>query len=85
MFRFAQAPDYVLMAVGIIAAICNGGSMPLFALLFGNMLDSFKTLTDLTSITLYLLLVFIYLGVAVFVTGWIMIGCWSLTGERQSI
>ena len=73
------------MVVGTIAAICNGGSIPLFALLFGDMLDSFKTLTDLTSTTLYLLLVFIYLGVAVFVTGWIMIGSWAITGERQSI
>jgi hypothetical protein len=59
--------------------------MPLFALLWGNMLDSFKKGSDLGNATLDMLLIFIYLGVAVFVTGWIMIGSWAITGERQSI
>lgn len=59
--------------------------MPLFALLWGNMLDSFKNVSDMSNQTLSMLLLFIYIGLAVFVSGWIMIACWTITGERQSI
>jgi hypothetical protein len=54
--------------------------MPIFALLWGNMLDSFKNGSDLGNATLDMLLIFIYLGLAVFATGWIMITCWVITG-----
>lgn len=80
MFRFAQRADYILMTVGTIASICNGASMPLFALLWGGMLDSFKTGSNMVDSTLNMLLLFIYIGLAVFVTGWIMIACWLITG-----
>lgn len=73
------------MVVGTIAAICNGAAMPLFALLWGDMIDSFKSQTDMVDQTLKMLLLFIYIGIAVFVTGWLMIACWLITGERQSI
>lgn len=59
--------------------------MPLFALLWGDMLDSFKSKQDMTSQTLNMLLLFIYIGIAVFISGWIMIAAWMITGERQSI
>lgn len=54
--------------------------MPLFALLWGDMLDSFKSQTDMVGQTLNMLLLFIYIGIAVFVSGWIMIGSWLITG-----
>lgn len=59
--------------------------MPLFALLWGDMLDSFKSQAEMVNQTLNMLLLFIYIGIAVFVSGWIMIGAWLITGERQSI
>jgi len=31
------------------------------------------------------LLKFIYIGAGSFVSGWIMIACWTVAGERQSI
>lgn len=49
MFRFANGSDKCLIAIGVIAAICNGCIMPSFSLIFGNMIDSFgaeKTADD---------------------------------------
>jgi hypothetical protein len=43
------------MAFGTIMSICNGASMPLFALLWGNMLDSFAGYDKMVEQTLNLL------------------------------
>jgi ATP-binding cassette subfamily B (MDR/TAP) protein 1 len=49
LFRFAKKIDYLIMAFGTVMALGNGASMPLFALLWGNMLDSFKSPDDMAS------------------------------------
>lgn len=41
LFSFADSNDIVLMIVGTIGAIGNGLGMPIMALLFGQMVDSF--------------------------------------------
>jgi hypothetical protein len=68
------------MVIGIIAALCNGGLNPLFILLCGNMIDSYKIGSDLGNVSLNLFLYFIYIGVGIFASGWIMITCWRITG-----
>lgn len=68
------------MAVGTFFAICNGAAMPLFALLWGDMLDSFKSKDQMVDQTKNMLLLFIYIGLAVFASGWLMIACWLITG-----
>jgi ATP-binding cassette subfamily B (MDR/TAP) protein 1 len=73
------------MALGTFMAICNGASMPLFALLWGNMLDSFAGYDDMVNQTFHMLLLFIYVGLGVFASGWVMVAAWLITGERQSI
>lgn len=80
LFRFAKPADYAIMAFGTFFSLCNGASMPLFALLWGDMLDSFKSQADMVGQTLSMLLLFIYIGIAVFISGWIMIGAWLITG-----
>lgn len=35
LFRYATKTDYCLMIIGTLAAIINGSSLPLFALIFG--------------------------------------------------
>lgn len=68
------------MGVGTFFAICNGAAMPLFALLWGDMLDSFKNKDQMVDQTKNMLLLFIYIGLAVFASGWLMIACWLITG-----
>lgn len=41
LFRYATNYDKTLMMIGAIAAFLNGGAMPSFSLIFGNMIDSF--------------------------------------------
>lgn len=39
--RYATGKDKALMAFGAFAAFANGSSLPLFSLIFGEMIDSF--------------------------------------------
>lgn len=42
LMRYASKSDKVLMIVGSIAALINGASTPIFALIFGRMTSSFS-------------------------------------------
>ena len=84
-FRFAKRKDYILMGVGSFFSLANGATMPLFALLWGGMLQSFSDADSMVEQTKTLMLTFIYIGLGVFASGWIMIACWLITGERQAI
>ena len=41
LFTFADATDVALMIIGTIGALANGISMPLMAIIFGDLIDSF--------------------------------------------
>ena len=72
------------MVIGTLFALANGGIMPLFALLWGDILNSFNQ-QDLVEDAKNTMLKFIYIGLGAFVSGWIMIACWVITAERQAI
>lgn len=46
MFRFATKGDVTLMVIGFVCSALMGIFIPIFALLTGNMIDSFGT-TDI--------------------------------------
>lgn len=46
LLRYAETTDYVLYFVGTIAGIANGLTMPLFSLVFGELLNSFNPADD---------------------------------------
>lgn len=60
--------------------------MPAFALLWGNMTDSFAeggdAMVDKARQVMY---IFFGIGGGVFVAGWLMFACWMIAGERQAI
>lgn len=63
-----------------------GTAMPAFALLWGDMTDAFSQGGDqMVNASLQVMLKFIYIGIGVFVAGWLMFACWMIAGERQSI
>jgi hypothetical protein len=72
--------DYILMAIGIIFAIFNGGSIPFLALLWGNMLDSLTSVDSIVEECFQNFLKFLYLGFGSLASGWIMITLWSISG-----
>ncbi|KAK8717110.1 hypothetical protein V6N13_044391 [Hibiscus sabdariffa] len=87
LFTFADKYDYVLMISGSLGAIIHGSSMPVFFLLFGEMVNGFgKNQSDLHKMTHEVAkyaLYFVYLGLIVCLSSYAEIACWMYTGERQ--
>lgn len=88
LFSFADKYDWLLMITGSLGAVVHGSSMPVFFLLFGEMVNGFgKNQTDLHKMiheVAKYALYFIYLGLIVCFSSYAEIACWMHTGERQA-
>ncbi|KAJ4707471.1 ABC transporter B family protein [Melia azedarach] len=87
LFSFADKYDWFLMSFGSIGAVIHGSAMPVFFLLFGEMVNGFgKNQTDIHKMTHEVCkyaLYFVYLGLIVCISSYAEISCWMYTGERQ--
>ncbi|XP_010554005.1 PREDICTED: ABC transporter B family member 19-like [Tarenaya hassleriana] len=87
LFSFADKYDCLFMITGSLGAIVHGSSMPVFFLIFGEMVNGFgKNQMDLHKLTDEVskyALYFIYLGLVVCFSSYAEIACWMYTGERQ--
>ncbi|KAG2569203.1 hypothetical protein PVAP13_7NG371700 [Panicum virgatum] len=74
LFWFADKWDLMLMAAGSLGALAHGAAMPLFFLLFGDLINGFgKNQTDLRTMTdevAKYALYFVYLGLVVCVSSY---------------
>lgn len=85
MFRFADKTDVLLMVLGTCGAIGLGAFTPLFVLFWGDMTNAFGSANDqIVDMAWQVLKKFIYLGCGGFLSGWLMITCWLISGERQA-
>lgn len=88
LFSFADKYDVILMVAGSLGAVVHGSSMPVFFLLFGEMVNGFgKNQMDLRQMTHEVskyALYFVYLGLVVCFSSYAEIACWMYTGERQT-
>jgi ATP-binding cassette subfamily B (MDR/TAP) protein 1 len=85
LFRFATRTDYILMVLGTICACAMGTALPSFALLWGNMTNSFSDSNKMVDSSREVMYQFIYIGLGALVAGWGMFASWMITGERQGI
>ncbi len=87
LFRYASRNDHLLILIGTIAAIADGTSLPLFALFFGGIPNTFigGTGDEIVHSAGQIALKFVYLGIASFITAYLGFVCWMIVGEKQSI
>ena len=85
LFRFATTTDVILIVIGSISAAAMGVALPAFAILWGDMTDSFGDSAQMEEAAKKSMLNFIYIGIGTFVGGWLMFACWMISGERQGI
>ena len=87
LFAFVDKYDYLWMTTGSLGAIIHGSSMPVFFLLFGEMVNGFgRNQSDLPKMTHEVAkyaLYFVYLGLFVCLSSYAKIACWMYSGERQ--
>lgn len=85
--------DVGLLLLGILCAIASGVPFPLIGIIFGQLLDDFNSATCNASDTSGSgshyqdsvndkVLLILYLAIAQFVTIYVHLSCWSLTGAR---
>jgi len=87
LFRYASKKDLLYIIIGTLAAIADGTSLPLFALFFGSIPNTFigGTGDEIVHSAGQIALKFVYLGIASFVTAYLGFVCWMIVGEKQSI
>ncbi|XP_028778657.1 ABC transporter B family member 11-like [Neltuma alba] len=87
LFSYADAFDRLLMFVGTTAAVANGMTVPLLMIIFGNVFDAFGEASDAKEMghnVSKASLDFVYLAMGTFVSSFLQVTCWMVTGERQS-
>jgi ABC-type multidrug transport system fused ATPase/permease subunit len=72
------------MVLGTIFAIGNGSVMPIFSVIFGQLLDDFNSPGGISAGINRNAWTFAVLGAGMFVCSWISLGCWMTIAEYQS-
>eukprot|EP00918_Siedleckia_nematoides_P106236 GHVU01231867.1.p3 GENE.GHVU01231867.1~~GHVU01231867.1.p3 ORF type:complete len:184 (+),score=44.27 GHVU01231867.1:77-628(+) len=80
IFRFAGKIEILLLTIGILFNAATGCAVPVFILIFGDMLDEFVSTTpDLDFFAALLVII----GAVTFVVSFIATTCMEMSAERQ--
>lgn len=71
------------MSVGSVGAACSGAALPVFAYLFGKIVNNIGGLSgdNLIANVNQTVLYFVYLAIATFVASYLEMSLWMLSGE----
>ncbi|EJT82036.1 hypothetical protein GGTG_02010 [Gaeumannomyces tritici R3-111a-1] len=91
LYRYASTSDLTIIAVSFVCAIVSGAALPLMTVIFGNLAGVFQdyflrriTYDDFMGTMTQLVLYFVYLAIAEFVTTYIFTVGFIYTGENIS-
>jgi ATP-binding cassette subfamily B (MDR/TAP) protein 1 len=93
LYRYSSRNDILIMVVSAICAIASGAALPLMTVVFGNLQGTFQSYFTPNSSMSYddfvgelsrLVLYFVYLGIAEFVTTYVATVGFIYTGEHIS-
>ncbi|CAM0141670.1 unnamed protein product [Umbelopsis sp. WA50703] len=90
LFRFATVKDRILVFIALFCSICVGAIQPVSTIILGKFLQNFSALllgppgTDILSPVIPVILIFVYLGTANLVLGYVCQCFWVLSGELQT-
>ncbi|VVB05749.1 unnamed protein product [Arabis nemorensis] len=92
LFACADNFDWVLMILGSVAAAAHGTALIVYLHYFAKIVEvlafsndsSHQRSEDKFDRLVELSLTIVYIAGGVFVSGWIEVSCWILTGERQT-
>ncbi|CAH8268692.1 unnamed protein product [Arabidopsis lyrata] len=92
LFACADRFDWGLMIVGSVAAAAHGTALIVYLHYFARIVDVLAFSTDSSQQRsehqfdrlVELSLTIVYIAGGVFISGWIEVSCWILTGERQT-
>jgi len=92
LFACADRFDWVLMIVGSVAAAAHGTALIVYLHYFAKIVDVLAFSNDSSQQRsehqfdrlVQLSLTIVYIAGGVFISGWIEVSCWILTGERQT-
>uniref|UniRef100_A0A0E0K9P2 Uncharacterized protein n=1 Tax=Oryza punctata TaxID=4537 RepID=A0A0E0K9P2_ORYPU len=87
LFKYSTSMDIVLLVLGCVGAMINGGSLPWYSYLFGNFVnkivnvDKTQMMKDVKQISVYMA----FLAAVVVVGAYLEITCWRIIGERSAL
>ncbi|CAN6242649.1 unnamed protein product [Urochloa humidicola] len=87
LFKYSTPLDIVLLVLGCVGAMVNGGSLPWYSYLFGNFInkvvnsDKAQMMKDVRQISFYM----IFLAAVVVIGAYLEITCWRIIGERSAL
>ncbi len=85
ILSFASGLDYLYMGLGSMGAIGVGCAMPIFNIVFGQMLDNLnKGPDELQESVNKVAMIFAIMAACAMVVGVLQVYCWSTFGERQT-
>ncbi|EPE35282.1 P-loop containing nucleoside triphosphate hydrolase [Glarea lozoyensis ATCC 20868] len=91
LYRYATVNDYLIIAISAICSIAAGAALPLMTIIFGNLAGEFNSYfagttsrADFNDTINHMVLYFIYIGIAEFVTIYVSTVGFIYTGEHIS-
>ena len=84
--RYADKLDVWCVVVGSLGAAASGAALPVFAYLFGKIVNNIGQLSgnDLISNVNQTVLYFVYLAIATFVASYLEMSLWMLSGTYSA-